>query len=310
MIKRAVYIIWMALPLSLPAQRGDELLVYSVKGSVTVLYKNVEEAVKIGRVLKPGDIIKTKQGASLTMLCNKGKAICVSKEGSFPVSNWKDSCRIAARTVSSNYFKYIWGQMYAYSPEHKEEMRRKNDMAVSRGDPPPNTGSKKKARLSFSKGMDTVNYFNKLDNFPLSWDATNYNGQFIFRLYDAKNARLLYKDSLRARFIPVSRFRHVMEPGKSYYWTVNAKSIAGSRKRFLHYHASDEMVNSHIRINSLPEGITEDSASASFRTAYLLEKKHCLEFALLWYETANAADPENVLFRDQLIRFRNEFWIR
>lgn len=297
------------------AQQPNDLLVYSVKGKVLVMRaadSSKALPVKIGSVLHNGDRINTEKNATLTMLCNQGKTIVLNKEGNFAVKKWKDSCKTQQNSLSSSYFRFIWGQMYSYSPENIAAHHPKSDLAVVRGEQPDDmvTAGTKPATLSFSKGMDTVVYFNQLDNFPLSWTAGNYSGKFIFRLYNEKGTKLLYKDTLRTSFIPIGRFLDKMMPGKNYRWSVSMKKGNPSKKRVLKYKAGTAEAEKFIAGLRLPDGVEEDSATASFRVAYMLEQRHYLEPALLWYERANAAAPDNELFRDQLTRFRNEFWIR
>jgi len=295
------------MPFSLFAQRGDVLLAYSVKGKVTVIYKNEEAAVKIGKVLKPGAVITTQKDASLIMLCNNGKPLSVTKEGNFPVNNWKDSCRSLAGSVTSNYFKYIWNQLYVYSPEHKEELRKKNDMAVSRGDPPPGPGAKKNPRFIFSKRMDTVCYDGQ--DFPLSWTGSYYPGKYFFALYNSKGDKVLFADSLRSSYIFIDSFKHLLEPGKSYRWNVTMKGVPASKKRVLLYIPAEQL-NDYMISLFLPLDIPEDTASQFFRIAWMLEQKHYLAESYIWYQKAAASAPDVELFRDQLIRFRNEFSIK
>ena len=59
-----------------------------------------------------------------------------------------------------------------------------------------------------------------------------------------------------------------------------------------------------------PFAIEEDSATASFRIAYSLELSHYLSAAYQWYQQAAIQDPEMPIYRDQLTRFRNDYWIR
>ncbi|MFN8290665.1 MAG: hypothetical protein U0U70_10435 [Chitinophagaceae bacterium] len=314
-MKPLLFLLAAFCPFTLFAQQSNDLLVYSVKGKVSVIRdadKNKAVPVKIGSVLHVGDLISADKSASVTMLCNQGKPILLNKEGTFALKTWKDSCREDKSSLSSSYFRFIWGQMYSYSPENKEAHRPKSDMAVVRGEEPLESGPvvKTPPSLQFSKGMDTVDYFNKLDNFPLSWRGNNYSDKYIFKLYNAKGTKLLFRDTLRTSYILISRFRDRMQPGQQYRWTVSMKKGGPSKKRVLRYHASSADIDQFIAGLTLPAGITEDSATSSFRVAYLLEAKHFLEPALLWYEQANAADPSNELFRDQLTRYRNEFWIR
>ena len=103
------------------SQQGEELLVYSLKGNVTVIENDKESKVKIGKVLKPGSTLKTQKLAKLTMVCKEGKALTVTKEGSFPIIRWKDSCETNNHnSVTSKYFKYIWEQLYMRSEDFKK----------------------------------------------------------------------------------------------------------------------------------------------------------------------------------------------
>src|SRR5215213_3812616 len=102
------------------AQKGDELLVYSLKGGVTVVENNNESRAKIGKILKPGSVIKTQKLAKLTMVCKQGKAISLTKEGIFPVETWKDSCLVSNNSITTKYFQYVWDQLYARSDDYKK----------------------------------------------------------------------------------------------------------------------------------------------------------------------------------------------
>lgn len=289
------------------AQKGDELLVYAVKGKVTSVYKSKETPVKIGKVLLPGSIVKTQKDASLTMLCTKGKPISLTMQGSFPVTRWRDSCRVTSSSITTNYFKYIWDQMYSYSPEKKERLRRRSDGAVARGE--PNTGNKPKkfTKLEFNKGMDTVNYDG--NSFPLSWNGSNYKGYYHFTLFDTKGEAILYQDSLKKSFIVIDSFKHVLKEGESYYWTVLARGAPVSKKRVLNFILPQKTTAETEQLMQ-PLPYPEDSATISFRVAYILEQKHYLAEAYTWYQQASSQNPEMELYRDKLIRFRNEYWIR
>lgn len=287
------------------AQQGDELLVYAVKGKVTAFYNNQETVVKIGKVLHPGTVLKTDKGASLTLLCSKGRPLSINKEGTYPVNNWKDSCRSTSGSLSSSFFKYIWGQMYIYSPEHKEEQRKKSELAVVRGEEPV-VANKKVAKLEFKKGMDTVHYDG--NNFPLSWNGINYNKPYVFNLYDTKG-KTIYSLTTRYSYIPIDSFRHVLAEGNNYRWSVSAKGLPVSRKRVLKY-IPKEKAAAYLEKVMQPLPFEEDTAASYYRRAFLLEKAHYLAQALLWYEKAMQADPEMDLYRDQYIRFSNDFWIR
>ena len=299
------FVLLFTIPLS--AQQGDELLVYAVKGKVSSIFNNQESPVKIGKVLPAASTIRTEKGASLTVICSKGKPYSVSKEGTYSVAKWKDSCRTGGNSVSSSYFKFVWNQLYAYSPEHKEEMRKKTEMAVVRGDEPETSIAKKKPVLEFSRGMDTLNYDG--NNFPLSWNGLFYTGKYIFSLYNEKG-KLLYRDSTRYTYINTDDLKQLLKEGGSYRWTIGGKGLITSKKRLLRYVPAQKTAD-HLNKILTPLDMPEDTASFYFRVAYLLEKDNYLAQAYNWYQKANdASDSEVELYRDQLIRFRNEFWIR
>ena len=289
------------------AQRGDEMLVYAVKGKVTSLFKNAETPVKVGKVLYPGMILKTEENASLTMLCAKGKPISVNRKGNYPLTKWRDSCNNTANSITANYFKYIWSQLYAYSPENKEELRKRNDMAVSRGETNEPVRTKKLKKIVFSKGMDTVCYDGR--SFPLSWDVNDYRGYFYFKLYDASGRNLLYQDSLNNNFILLDSLKHLLVSGKKYRWSVSVKGIPVSPKKTIYAVAPVE-TEKLLQSLFIPLEIPEDTAARFFRTAYILEQKHYLAEAYEWYKKAGEQDSEVELYRDQFIRFRHEYWIR
>jgi hypothetical protein len=288
----------------------DALVVYGLSGKVTAVYKNVETAVKIGKVLFPGTMVKTDKDASVTLLCKKGMQFVINTPGNYAVSKYKDSCKVNDRSVSSNYLSYIWGQFYAYSPEHKNENGKKeNLLAVSRspGNENKRKSSSKKLQIEFSPGMDTMNYGGK--DFPLSWSCFDYDGIYVFRLYDEKGGRVLYMDSTEDNFIRISKLRNLILPGGKYKWNVSAPKAGLIRKRELKY-ISQEEIDNYISSLMAAEIPSEDQASRFFRIGYMLEQKHYLADALLYYDKANKADPGMHAYRDKLVKFRNEFWVQ
>lgn len=232
MRKIILFIFTTSLWVALPAQQGRELLVYAVRGTVTARYQEHSFPLKIGKVLQPGTVITTEKDASLTLLCPQGKPIALNQAGQFPLSKWKDSCKSGSGyTVSGNYFRYIWQQLYANSPEHKEEQRRQNNLAVSRGEPQGYPVLKKARNILFKTGMDTV--YDDGSSFPLSWTASAETGPFFFTLLDASGKKLVFRDTVRNSFIAIDSFRHLLRQGNTYRWTVGAKGVKTSRARIL-----------------------------------------------------------------------------
>ncbi|MEO7924700.1 MAG: hypothetical protein ABIR30_13545 [Chitinophagaceae bacterium] len=288
------------------AQKGNELLVYAVKGSVMATYNNQESAVKIGKVLKPGTTITVKPGASMTMVCKQGKPLSVNKEGSFPVNKWKDSCKTGGNSITASYFKYIWSEFYTRSPEHKEEEERLAVNAVTRS-PSPIVFNPNRIRIEFNPGLDTLNYTGV--DFPLSWTCYDYSGKYSFKLYDLKTGKAIYKDSLHRSIINTSQFGHLLQEGKKYAWTVSAPKAATVKKRILNYIRPATLEKFVDDLKLISADIPEEEGARYFRIAYMLEQHHYLAEALAYYKKATETAPEMEVYRDKLLRFKSDFWV-
>jgi len=298
-------IICLCFATSIKAQAGTELLVYAIKGNITAVYNNEESPVKIGRLLKPGTVIKIKSGSKMTMVCKQGRPFFLSKEGDYPLSKWNDSCKTSTSSITANYFKYIWNEFYTHSPEYQQDQNTSALGAVTRS-PAQDVFNPRKVNISFNQGLDTLNYTN--GDFPLSWTCYNYSGKYTFRLYETRTGKLLYKDSVQRSFISISKFKNLLEAGKRYYWTATAPRAGKIKKRVLNYLESNKVEQF---INELPnnEDIPEDSAAKYFRIGYMLEQRHFLADAYTYYKKAAETAPDITMFADKLLRFRNEFWI-
>lgn len=289
------------------AQRGDELLVYSVKGKVTAVYNNEESVVKIGRVLKPGMLLKTDRDAKLTMICRQGKALCVTQPGTYPLSKWKDSCRSEKGSITSNYLQYVWSELYHRSKEYKEELEKYGHMGITRGDPYGRFDDYPEGMVvvEFPRRLDTINY--ATGNFPLSWMCYDFNGNYQFQLYTAKERKLVFKDSTKGDYLHIRQFSDKLNPGTRYAWTVAAKANTGVIRRRILNCVAAETVNKMINDLITTVDFEEDIAAQSFRIAYMLEKKHFFAEAYEYYQKAAGAEPDAELYRSKLLAFRYEF---
>lgn len=286
------------------AQKGDELLVYSLKGTVTVVENNKESKVKIGKVLKPGSTIKTQKLAKLTMVCRQGKPLSVTKEGSFPVTKWKDSCETSGHnSMTSKYFQYIWDQLYVrsedYRKEHSDEVA-----SVVRSDAP--IRGEDDMEIYFNEAYDTVIY--AAGSFPLSW-TTNYDayrGNYFFKLVDAKDKKAIYTDSLIDRTIGLDKLKRFMKPGGTYQWFVATKKAGTYTGGVIQYVPLKTVSQQIVRFQKLID-VPEDAAAQSFRVAYLLENSHYLADAFIYYEKAVKAAPGESFYSDKFYEFKKTF---
>ena len=287
-------------------QQGEELLVYSLKGNVTVIENDKESKVKIGKVLKPGSTLKTQKLAKLTMVCKEGKALTVTKEGSFPIIRWKDSCETNNHnSVTSKYFKYIWEQLYMRSEDFKKNSS--GDIAAVVRNEAPVRGEDD-MEILFEEALDTVYY--AAGDFPLSWRTNkDYSGKYYFRLYDSKAGKVVYKDSIVGNTLSIENLKRYMKPGSTYQWSVATKKTgeytAGILKLLLTKNIDRQIINFQKAVD-----VPEDAAARYFRVAYLLQNGHYLANAFMYYQKAIKAAPNEEFYKEILLEFKKTFQIR
>lgn len=306
-MKIRFFICWLLFTSVAHGQRGDELLVYSVKGNVTAIYKNQETAIKVGKVLTNGYTIKTGKGASLTMICREGKALSVEQEGVFPLSRWNDSCITDNRSLTAKYFQYVWKELYHHSPEYKNYVDSYGNMGVVRGEGAKgyNDYPSWMVVVEFPPGLDTLNFVS--GSFPLSWYCYDYNGKYHFRLYTSKTRKLLFTDSVDGNSELTDKFEKLLKPGVSYAWTITANAKTGViRRRILNCVPGNVFTN---LLDSLEKDnvFMEDQAAKYFRIGYILEQKHFLKEAGEYYQKAATADDGTGMYKEKLEDFRFQY---
>ncbi len=295
--------------LTAKGQEGNEWVVYIVKGNVTVSYKNeIETVVKTGAVLHTGAILQLGKLSSAVVVCKQGKPISLTKEGTYSVNRWRDSCGISKPSVSSQYFKYVWLQLYQRSDEYKERQKKNSTLAVSRGeyDSTENEAAPKKLVLvDFAPGLDTLNYAG--GSFPLSWQFDKYKGRYQFLLYTSKDRKLVHRQTVSESKVLLDEFSNKLHPGASYAWTITADGNTGVIRRRILNIVTEESIRVFIKKIETETDVKEDAAEKYFRMAYLLESRHYLVQAYDYYQKAVIADPQNELYSAVLDRFRKEF---
>ncbi len=284
------------------AQKGDELLVYSMKGNVTVIENNKELKAKIGKVLKPGSSVKTQRLAKLTMVCKQGKPLTVTKEGTFPVTKWKDSCITSNNSVTSKYFQYIWDQLYIRSDDYKLS-HPETVGAVVRNEAP--VRGEEQLEIEFNMAFDTLNYAS--GTFSLSWTANmNYAGKYNFVLFDILSGKYLYEDSIDGNSIMIDKIKKYMRPGNIYGWSVAARKTGvcnGGVIKYTTLRKVSQQINKFQKAIDVPE----DQAAQYFRVAYSLENSHYLADAFSYYQKAAKAAPDVEFYAEKLNEFRTTF---
>ncbi len=284
------------------AQKGDELLVYSMKGTVTVIENNKESNVKIGKVLKPGSSIKTQPQAKLTMVCKQGKPLSVTKAGTFPIIKWKDSCSNGRNSLTSKFFKYMWDQLYVRSEDYKNENGDQKG-SVAKNDAPVRGDIE--LEIEFIEGLNSMNYAS--GSFPLSWKTSiNYSGKYYFTLTKNKTNTTVYADSVASNFILLDSLKRYMRLGESYSWSVATKRTGTSKGGIVKYQ-SVKIVNQQVLRFKNAVNIPEDKAAQYFRIAFSLENSGYPADAFLYYQKAATEAPEVSLYQQKLDEFKKIF---
>ena len=214
------------------SQRSNELLVYSVKGTVTVIENKKESPLKIGKILKPASVIKTQQGARITMICEQGQLLNLNKKGSFPVQHWKDSCSMVQSNLTADYFRYIWQEMVG-----KHQGNNSGNGGVRRSDR-SKMPEAKNARLIKTVKNDTYIKVDTLSfasgNFPLLRVGKTDSKKCLFVII-ADNGEEVYKDSLSSPIILTNTMIQHLQPGNSYSWTARFEKNMTDNSGVLNY---------------------------------------------------------------------------
>ena len=290
------------------AQKGEDLLVYSVNGDVMVVENKQESVVKIGKVLRQESTLQTKKGSKLTMVCRQGKALSVINEGSYPMTHWRDSCKVSQQSLTSGYFQYVWSELYVRSPEHKRRVKdgEEQEMVTNAAPFRFEMGPDLDIGIRVEHALDTVNY--TIGEFALSWTEFDFPGKHIFMLYQARDGKLIYRKSSSATSVRLSDLKNLLRPGNSYQWLIALKDSGNGQRRLLNClpFASVKRYIETIRNNI---NVPEDDAAQFFHIAWLLENSHYLADAFFYYQKAAIAAPDIELYRDKLAAFKKIFLI-
>lgn len=290
--------------LAAAASAQTQFLLYSMKGTVTIVDKNVETKAKIGNMLGPTATIKIATGGSVTFVCNEAAMFSIVKPGSYPLSKFNDSCRADHSSISANYVKYVWAQMTKSSVDAGSNRKAYMNTvgAVTRGDPMNN--------VWIDSRLDTVNYSGVTGPFPLSWKSYADAEEFEFSLYSADNiVTPFYSTFLKKMKIPITDFSGKMKPGNTYYWTSAIKGETNETLKPFIYVSKATYDALLARFNAQKPPV-ETPAQEAYRTAFMLEDAHYLAEAYQYYSKAAQLDSTNVLYRSTLMSFKKDYEIK
>lgn len=278
------------------AAQDNMFVVYSVKGTVSVIENKVESKAKIGTILDGDETIKVGAGSFATLICNETKVFSLSKSGSYTTASLKDSCKITSGSVSSNYMKYVWAEMT--KSKGTPEKNRKNFMA--------NVGAVSRGinNVWIDPRLDTVNYVS--GTIPLSWKSYTDAEEFEFKLYDETGSTVLLSKITKKKHIDVSEILKNVRVGKAYYWTAMVKGEPDNDDlNFFHYVTKEEYNTFYNSVKKHDAAETE--AETNFRLGFILEENHYLAEAFNHYQKATQLDTTNSLYRYTFMSFKKDY---
>jgi hypothetical protein len=276
------------------AAQKNEFLVYAVKNPVNIVENKRESQLKIGRILRDTATIVIQKGGVVTIICNGVNAFTIRKEGRFTLKPYNDSCKYHEENVLSNYFHYIWEQMYVRSPDNPNRSLMYNAGSVQRGEKP---------EVVFSPILDTINY--AAGPLKIGWQVKNYKGTYALNVFDAASKELVYKKTLQAPAFKMEDLAKSMKPGNRYYWTVSLKGWGESDPKWINYFSTDK-VNEFIAGLPDPGTIAEGEAMKLFRIGYMLENAFYLGDAYKYYQQAAKLETSPGVCSDKLQEFKKD----
>ncbi len=286
--------------LAVYASAQNQYLLYSYKGNVTVIENKVESKAKAGKPLNNMATLKIAPGGTVTLICNEAAMFTLTKAGTFPMSNFGDSCKIVNSSVSANYVKYVWAQMT--KPTGSAGSNRKAYMntvgAVSRSI----------NNIWVDPRLDTVNYSG--GEFPLSWKSYAEAKEFDFFLYNPDNiAEPFYSTTVDKLKISIASISARIKPGNTYFWISAVKGEENEERKILNY-VTKETFNAVVEKIKAQGAAFEAPAEQAYRIAFMLEDAHYLSEAYQYYTKAATLDSANVLYRSTLMSFKKDYEIK
>jgi len=299
-MKKIIFIPSLLFALASAAQNNNMFVVYSLKGSVTVMDNNTETKAKIGTILDGDETIKVGAGSFATLICNETKAFSLKKPGTYTTASLKDSCKISSGSVSSNYMKYVWSELTKSkgTPEKNRKYYMTNVGAVGRGDI---------NNVWVDPRLDSVNYVS--GTIPLSWKSYTDADEFEFRLYDDSKTNVLLTKTVKKKHVDISELLKLVQSGKIYYWNATVKGEPeNSDRKYFHFVTKDKFTSFYNSIKQ--HDAAESDAEKNFRLGFVLEENHYIAEAYHHYLKATQLDPTNSLYRFTFMSFKKDFEIK
>ena len=300
-MRKIYFFTFLVLSALLSNAQNNNFLLYSFKGTVSVIENKIETKAKVGKILNSATILKVADGAIAALICNEAAMFSIKKAGSYSLSQFNDSCTVSSSSVSANYIKYVWNQMTSHgegSPGSNRKMFMTTVGAVSRS----------VNNIWIDPRLDTINYVN--GDFPLSWKSYSDENEFEFTLY--KNSGGItpqYKTVIRKMKIAIPSLASQLKPGNTYYWTSAVKGEQNDELKVLNSISKESFEKMLTEMKAA--GLSyESEAEQAYRVAFMLEDTHYLAEAYKYYLKAAALKPDMMLYRSTLMSFKKDYEIK
>jgi hypothetical protein len=178
----------------------NQFVVYSVKGTVSVVENNVETKAKIGRMLTAASTVKVGPGSFATIICNENRMFTIKKNGNYSTNSFKDSCKgTNTGSLSANYLKYVWN------------------------DPK----------------LDTVNYVSGTVplSWKAFSDAEEFDFK-LFNSADSETPILT--KTVKKKHVEIKDILPIIKVGNSYLWTAMVKDEDNAVRKYLKYWSKED----------------------------------------------------------------------
>jgi hypothetical protein len=281
------------------AQKANSFLIYSVKGSVSVVENSKGTKAQIGKLLNDKSKLTVGANSLISIICNESSLFSITKPGTYTMDQFKDSCLANKSSITSNYLKFIWNQLT--TPKGAPEKNRKSYMN--------NVGAVSRANISIwiDSRLDTINYYS--GEFPVSWKCYSDADEFTFDIYqDADGTKPLFQKVVKKTTVPISDFASKLKKGTPYYWQVNVKNEDPERRKVIYVWDKTSFEKLVAQLRNAEKG-SETPAEENFRIGFLLESARFYSDAYGYYQKAAQLNPELELYKKTLEAFRKDYAI-
>ena len=300
-MKKFQFLIFLVAVSGAVSAQSNSFLVYSIKGTVSVIDNKVETSAKVGKILTSTATLKLGTGAMVTLICNEAAMFTFGKNGIYPLNKFGDSCRVSTSSMGSNYVKYVWAQMTSHcegSPGSNRKAYMNTVGAVSRSI----------NNSWIDPRLDTLNYSS--GDFPLSWKSYTDAKEFEVMLYNKDNISTPFYSTTTTKLkISIPALAGKLKPGNSYFWTAAIKGEENDELKVFNYVPKEDFDKILANLKSAGASF-EAPAEQAYRLGFMLEDAHYLSEAYQYYTKAAALDSVNVLYRSTLMSFKKDYEIK